>query len=108
MNPTMNYRLLGHSGLRVSNLALGTMTFGVEWGWGAAKEEATRIYDAYREAGGNFIDTANVYTNSASERILGDLLNGHRGPKLLYIILETNIGDVKPPTCALDAIFPVS
>ena len=74
----MNYRLLGHSGLRVSELSLGTMTFGEDWGWGAAKEEAKKIYDAYREAGGNFIDTANVYTQGTSERILGELLEGHR------------------------------
>lgn len=74
----MKYRLLGNSGLRVSELALGTMTFGEEWGWGAAKDEARRIYDAYREAGGNFVDTANVYTNGASERLLGEFLQGHR------------------------------
>jgi aryl-alcohol dehydrogenase-like predicted oxidoreductase len=54
----MNYQLLGRSGLRVSDLCLGAMTFGEDWGWGAAKNEARKIYDAYREAGGNFIDTA--------------------------------------------------
>jgi aryl-alcohol dehydrogenase-like predicted oxidoreductase len=74
----MNFRLLGRSGLRVSELSLGTMTFGEEWGWGAAREESRRIYDAYREQGGNFIDTANVYTNGASERLLGEFLEGHR------------------------------
>lgn len=74
----MKYRLLGNSGLRVSELALGTMTFGEEWGWGAAKEEARKIYNAYREAGGNFIDTANLYTNGASESLLGEFLQGHR------------------------------
>ncbi len=74
----MNYRLLGNSGLRVSELALGTMTFGEDWGWGSAKEEAKKIYDAYRDAGGNFIDTANVYTNGSSERLLGEFLQGHR------------------------------
>ncbi len=79
----MNYRLLGHSGLRVSELSLGTMTFGEEWGWGAAKEEAKKIYDAYREAGGNFVDTANMYTQGTSERILGDLLAGHRDEVVL-------------------------
>ena len=63
----MKYRLLGKSGLRVSEAALGTMTFGEE-GWGAAKDEARKLYDTYREAGGNFIDTANVYTNGSSER----------------------------------------
>lgn len=74
----MNYCLLGNSGLRVSEFSLGTMTFGEDWGWGSAKEEARKIYDAYREAGGNFIDTANVYTNGSSERLLGEFLEGHR------------------------------
>jgi len=74
----MNYRLLGRSGLRVSELSLGAMTFGEEWGWGSSKEEARKIYEAYREAGGNFIDTANVYTNGASERYVGEFVSGHR------------------------------
>jgi aryl-alcohol dehydrogenase-like predicted oxidoreductase len=74
----MNYRLLGHSGLRVSELSLGTMTFGEEWGWGSAKDEARKIYDAYRTAGGNFIDTANIYTNGTSEQFLGEFMEGHR------------------------------
>jgi aryl-alcohol dehydrogenase-like predicted oxidoreductase len=64
----MRYRLLGNSGLRVSEAALGTMTFGDDWGWGAAKDEARKVYDVFREAGGNFIDTANIYTNGTSER----------------------------------------
>jgi len=74
----MRFRLLGNSGLRVSELALGTMTFGDDWGWGAAKDEARRLYDAFREAGGNFIDTANVYTNGTSESFLGEFMEGHR------------------------------
>jgi aryl-alcohol dehydrogenase-like predicted oxidoreductase len=74
----MRYRLLGNSGLRVSEAALGTMTFGDDWGWGAAKDEARRVYDAFREAGGNFIDTANIYTNGTSESFLGDFMKGHR------------------------------
>ena len=74
----MNYQLLGRSGLRVSDLCLGTMTFGEDWGWGAAKDEARRIYDAYREAGGNFIDTANIYTNGSSEKLVGEFVKGHR------------------------------
>jgi aryl-alcohol dehydrogenase-like predicted oxidoreductase len=76
--PSMNYQLLGRSGLRVSDVCLGTMTFGEEWGWGATKDEARRIYDAYREAGGNFIDTANVYTNGSSEKFVGEFVAGHR------------------------------
>ncbi|HKO13846.1 MAG TPA: aldo/keto reductase [Acidobacteriaceae bacterium] len=74
----MNYRLLGRSGLRVSELSLGTMTFGEEWGWGTAKDEARKIYDAYREAGGNFIDTANLYTMGTSEKFVGEFVRGHR------------------------------
>lgn len=72
------YRLLGRSGLRVSPLALGTMTFGQDWGWGADRAEAKRIFDAYTERGGNFVDTAVNYTNGASERILGALLKDRR------------------------------
>jgi aryl-alcohol dehydrogenase-like predicted oxidoreductase len=74
----MNYQLLGRSGLRVSDLCLGTMTFGEDWGWGASKEESRKIYDAYRGAGGNFIDTANIYTNGSSEKLVGEFIGGHR------------------------------
>jgi aryl-alcohol dehydrogenase-like predicted oxidoreductase len=74
----MRYRLLGNSGLRVSELCLGTMTFGETWGWGSPKEESRKIYDRFREAGGNFIDTANVYTAGTSETFLGEFMEGHR------------------------------
>jgi aryl-alcohol dehydrogenase-like predicted oxidoreductase len=74
----MRYRLLGDSGLRVSEAALGTMTFGEDWGWGTAKDESRKVYDAFREAGGNFIDTANMYTNGTSESFLGEFMDGHR------------------------------
>src|SRR5258706_7596070 len=80
---SMNYHLLGGSGLRVSDFALGTMTFGEDWGWGAPKDEAKKIYDAFREAGGNFIDTANFYTGGASERFVGEFISGHRGEVVL-------------------------
>ena len=68
----MRYKLFGNSGLRVSELCLGTMTFGEEWGYGASKDVCRQIFDTYLEAGGNFIDTANLYTNGASERYLGE------------------------------------
>jgi aryl-alcohol dehydrogenase-like predicted oxidoreductase len=68
----MKYRLLGSSELRVSELSLGTMTFGEDLGWGSPKEEARKVYDRYREAGGNFFDTANMYTDGESERFLGE------------------------------------
>jgi aryl-alcohol dehydrogenase-like predicted oxidoreductase len=74
----MRYRLLGRSGLRVSELCLGTMTFGEEFGWGSSKVESRKVYDAFLEAGGNFIDTANAYTNGTSESFLGEFLEGHR------------------------------
>src|SRR5512134_770516 len=76
--PAMRYRLLGNTGLRVSELCLGTMTFGEEWGWGSAKEESGRIFEAFAEAGGNFIDTANYYTNGTSERFVGEFLAAER------------------------------
>jgi len=79
----MNYRLLGNSGLRVSEVALGTMTFGEDWGWGSSKDEARRIYDAYRNAGGNFVDTANVYTNGSSESFVGEFVRQHRESMVL-------------------------
>ncbi len=81
--PTMNYQLLGRSGLRVSDLCLGTMTFGEDWGWGTAKGEARQIYDAFRAAGGNFVDTANVYTNGTSETLVGEFVAGHRAEVVL-------------------------
>lgn len=74
----MRYKLLGRSGLRVSELCLGTMTFGEVWGWGASKDESRKIYDAFFEAGGNFIDTANVYTNGESEEFLGEFIADDR------------------------------
>ncbi|MGD0546012.1 MAG: aldo/keto reductase [Candidatus Acidiferrales bacterium] len=65
------YVTLGRSGLRVSPLALGTMTFGTEWGWGSEPAVARQVFDGYIEQGGNFIDTADGYTNGKSEELLG-------------------------------------
>lgn len=70
----MNYKLLGQSGLRVSELCLGTMGFGTEWKWGCDKELSRQIFDAYAHAGGNFIDTANRYTEGTSEKFVGDFI----------------------------------
>jgi len=70
----MQYKLLGRSGLRVSEIALGTMTFGEAWGWGASVAESRRIFDAYTEAGGNFVDTACNYTDGQSEELVGSLV----------------------------------
>lgn len=74
----MKFRTFGRSGLRVSDLILGTMTFGDDWGWGAPFEESRKIFEAYAEAGGNVIDTANKYTEGESERIVGELLGADR------------------------------
>ncbi|MBT2382176.1 aldo/keto reductase [Streptomyces sp. ISL-11] len=74
----MRYTLFGKTGLRVSELSLGAMAIGDDWGWGAAKDTSGRIVDAYAEAGGNFIDTADNYTDGSSETILGELLEGRR------------------------------
>src|ERR1700744_2825880 len=67
-----HYITLGRSGLRVSPFCLGAMTFGEDLGWGSSVEESQQIIDRYIELGGNFIDTANFYTKSHSEKILGD------------------------------------
>src|SRR6266446_6170699 len=88
----MKYRLLGNSGLRVSEAALGTMTFGDEWGWGSPKAEAQKVYETYREAGGNFIDTANFYTNGTSETFLGEFMQGHRES----VVLATKYSNAAP------------
>ena len=88
----MKYRLFGKSGLRVSEAALGTMTFGQERGWGAPKDESRQVYDAFREAGGNFIDTANIYTDGTSESFLGEFLEDHRDS----VVLATKYSNAAP------------
>ena len=90
----MKYRLLGNSGLRVSEAALGTMTFGEEWGWGSPKDEARKVYDAFREVGGNFIDTANFYTNGTSESFLGEFIKDDRQS----VVLATKYSNAAPGT----------
>ena len=72
------YTLLGATGLRVSTLCLGTMTFGQEWGWGADKPTSRAIFSRFLQAGGNFIDTANNYTGGTSEKWLGEFVAGNR------------------------------
>jgi aryl-alcohol dehydrogenase-like predicted oxidoreductase len=74
----MRYKLLGKSGLRVSELCLGTMTFGEDWGWGAPLDESRRMFETYIEAGGNFIDTANYYTEGTAERFVGEFIAAER------------------------------
>jgi aryl-alcohol dehydrogenase-like predicted oxidoreductase len=68
------------------------MTFGEDWGWGTAKDEARKIYEAYREAGGNFVDTANVYTNGTSEDFVGEFIRDHRQS----VVLATKYTNAMP------------
>lgn len=81
----MKYKLLGRSGLRVSELCLGTLTFGTEWGTGADRAGSKLIFDAFVQAGGNFIDTANRYTEGTSERYVGEFIAKQRD----YFVLAT-------------------
>lgn len=92
----MRYKLLGNSGLRVSELCLGTMTFGEDWGWGSDKEESRAVFQAFAEAGGNFLDTANLYTNGTSETLVGEFVKGDREKWVIATkySLNTHPGDV--------------
>lgn len=74
----MRYTLLGGSGLRVSEVALGTMTFGTDWGWGASPDESAKQFQLFADAGGTLIDTANKYTDGSAESIVGDLIAADR------------------------------
>jgi aryl-alcohol dehydrogenase-like predicted oxidoreductase len=95
----MKYRLLGNSGLKVAEISLGTMTFGEDWGWGSGKDEARQIYDTYRAAGGNFIDTANVYTNGTSEAFVGEFIHDDR-QELVLATKYTNAAAGKDPNAS--------
>ena len=81
----MKYRLLGKSGLRVSELCLGTMTFGTEWGFGTDKKDSKKVFDAFVNAGGNFLDTANLYNEGTSEKYIGEFIAHQRN----YYVLAT-------------------
>jgi aryl-alcohol dehydrogenase-like predicted oxidoreductase len=74
----MRYKLFGKSGLRVSEICLGTMTFGTEWGWGADYDTSKKVFDEYVKSGGNFIDTANRYTDGTSEKWVGEFIHSER------------------------------
>lgn len=76
MSKSLNdYVTLGRSGLRVSPLCLGTMTFGTEWGWGSEENAARDVFERYIDAGGNFIDTADGYTSGHSEELVGKFVD---------------------------------
>ncbi len=74
----MRYKLFGKSGLRVSELCFGAMTFGKEWGYGADYDDSKAIFDTFTAAGGNFFDTANRYTEGTSEKWLGEFIKSDR------------------------------
>ncbi|MBB6461180.1 aldo/keto reductase [Flammeovirga kamogawensis] len=87
----MRYKLFGKSGLKVSELCLGAMTFGEDWGTGADYNTSKQIFESFAEAGGNFIDTANFYTNGTSEKYLGDFVGAERDKFVLaskYTLIE--------------------
>ena len=94
--PLDHYLTLGRSGLRVSPLCLGTMTFGEDLGWGSSVEESQRILDLYIERGGNFIDTANFYTKSHSEKIIGDHVGRHPARRDRLVLATKFSGNLYP------------
>jgi aryl-alcohol dehydrogenase-like predicted oxidoreductase len=94
--PLDHYVTLGRSGLRVSPLCLGAMTFGEDFGWGSSVEESEQIIDRYVELGGNFIDTANFYTASHSEKIIGDHVGRHPARRDRLTIATKFSGNLYP------------
>ena len=94
--PLDHYVTLGRSGLRVSPMCLGTMTFGEDLGWGSSVTESEQIIDRYMELGGNFLDTANFYTKSHSEKIIGDHVGRHRDKRDRLVIATKFSGNLYP------------
>src|SRR3977135_177239 len=111
------YVTLGRSALRVRPLCLGTMTFGTEWGWGSEEDTARAVFNRYLERGGNFVDTADMYTNGKSEELVGKFIKdakvrdqvvlatkftfnaqpgnpnaGGNGRKNMYLAIESSLG----------------
>jgi aryl-alcohol dehydrogenase-like predicted oxidoreductase len=94
--PLNHYVTLGRSGLRVSPFCLGTMTFGEDLGWGSSVEESQKILDRFIDLGGNFIDTANFYTKSHSEKIIGDHVGRHPSRRERLVIATKFSGSLYP------------
>jgi aryl-alcohol dehydrogenase-like predicted oxidoreductase len=90
------YITLGASGLRVSPFCLGTMTFGEDLGWGSPVEESQKILDRYIELGGNFIDTANFYAKSHSEKIIGDHVGQNKARRDRLVLATKFSGNLHP------------
>ncbi len=91
-----HYVTLGRSGLRVSPFCLGAMTFGEDWGFGSTVEDSTKILDAYIAHGGNFVDTANIYTKGHSEKIIGDHIGRHPAKRDRLVIATKFLGNMYP------------
>ena len=92
--PLAQYHLLGRSGLRVSPIALGTMTFGNEWGWGSPRETAHAMLARYLDLGGNFVDTADVYTNGTSETLIGEYFKKAGGRDRVVLATKFSHGGI--------------
>lgn len=92
----MKYQILGRSGLRVSEVCLGAMTFGEEWNLGTNKKESRKVFDAFINAGGNFIDTANKYNEGTSESYLGEFMEGRRDEFVLATKFSMNMNEKDP------------
>lgn len=95
----MRYKLLGRSGLRVSELCLGTMTFGSDWGWGADRAESEKMFSAFVEQGGNFIDTAGNYTGGTSEKYVGEMIKSDRHRYVLATKYTLSSNPTDPNAC---------
>jgi aryl-alcohol dehydrogenase-like predicted oxidoreductase len=90
----MRYKIFGrHTSLRVSEFSLGTGMFGTRWGYGSEREESRRIFDAYAEAGGNFIDTADAYQLGQSEELVGEFVSAERNN---FVIATKYTGGAAP------------
>src|SRR5215469_5882674 len=94
--PLTDYVTLGRSGLRVSPFCLGAMTFGEDWGWGSSPAESASILGRFLARGGNFIDTANVYTKGHSEAILGEAIGGKSSRRDRVVIATKFFGNLYP------------
>jgi aryl-alcohol dehydrogenase-like predicted oxidoreductase len=94
--PLDHYVTLGHSGLRVSPMCLGAMTFGEDLGWGTSVEDSQAIINRFLDRGGNFIDTANVYTHGHSEKIIGDHLAKDRARRDRVVLATKFFGGMYP------------
>ena len=107
------YSTLGRSGLRVSPLCLGTMTFGTEWGWGAEESVSRSLFDRYVEQGGNFIDTADGYTNGQAAEVWVTTMVATGAAALGWLLVErlrdghaTSLGAASGVVAGLVAITP--